>query len=83
MMKWSGELKNKKQKKKTLLISVVECTVILVGCRIWGLKRAEPRVSRKWLVSWYVSSFIRSKLKSTRGVQYLFSRWILSIAVFM
>ena len=77
MTKWSSVLKN------IISISVAECSVILVGCRIWGWKKKELRVLRKLLVSWCESNLSRSKLKSPITVLFLFL-WcvILSSAIF-
>ena len=49
---------------KMLSIKVLECSVTLVGRRIWGRIRLEPKMSRKDEESDDSSHFRRSMLKS-------------------
>ena len=56
--------------------------MILIGCKIWGLKKQDPNVFKNSSVPECESEFRRYKLKSPIIMQYLFSLLILSIDLF-
>ena len=63
--------------KKMLSIRVFEWSVIQVGCKIWGWKLKDPKIFKKPSVSGWESSLRKSRLKSPKMMQNLFSLSIL------
>ena len=60
-----------------LSIRVFEWSVIQVGCKIWGWKLKDPKIFKKPSVSEWESSLRKSRLKSPKMMQNLFSLSIL------